>query len=249
MLFQLALFAIALLANTFSALAGGGAGLIQFPALIFLGLPFPVALATHKIASVALGLGATLRHGRENRLTPGFAAFMLAFGLPGVLVGSRLAVVMPQRAGEIGLGLLTLGLGFYSLISPGLGQHFQPRHRGRIGMLFGGLGLFLIGVVNGGLASGTGLFVTLLLVRWFGFDYQRAVAYTLVMVGLFWNAVGALALGWMAEVQWHWLPALLAGSLLGGYLGAHLAIDRGNRLVKRAYEVVTIAVGVSLLIF
>jgi len=55
----LILFVASLAANFFSALSGGGAGLIQFPMLIFLGLPFGVALATHKVASVALGLGAT----------------------------------------------------------------------------------------------------------------------------------------------------------------------------------------------
>jgi len=57
---QLLLFIVSLVANLFSAFAGGGAGLLQFPALIFLGLPFGVALATHKVASVALGVGVTL---------------------------------------------------------------------------------------------------------------------------------------------------------------------------------------------
>ncbi len=62
------LFVISLLANTFSALSGGGAGLIQFPVLIFLGLTFSVALATHKVASVALGVGAALRYISTSRL-------------------------------------------------------------------------------------------------------------------------------------------------------------------------------------
>ena len=42
---------VAFLANLLSAFAGGGAGLVQLPALILLGFPFPVALATHKVAS------------------------------------------------------------------------------------------------------------------------------------------------------------------------------------------------------
>lgn len=247
LLLHLALFAIALAANTFSALAGGGAGLVQFPALIFLGLPFPVALATHKIASVALGAGATLRHWRERSLEWRFAGFLLACGLPGVLLGSFIAVGVPPRAGEIALGLLTMGLGLYSVLRPELGRVAAPRNRDRAGWIGGGLGLFAIGVANGALASGTGLFATLLLVRWFGLDYRRAVAYTLVLVGLFWNGTGALALAWLTEVRWTWLPALLLGSLVGGYLGAHLAIVRGNRLIKRAYEAVTIAIGISLL--
>jgi len=49
------LLLVSLVANTFSAFSGGGAGLIQFPVLLFLGLSFGVALATHKVASVALG--------------------------------------------------------------------------------------------------------------------------------------------------------------------------------------------------
>ena len=59
---QTLLFIISITANGLSAMAGGGAGLLQFPALLFLGLSFSVALATHKVASVALGVGATFRH-------------------------------------------------------------------------------------------------------------------------------------------------------------------------------------------
>ena len=39
-----------------------------------------------------------------------------------------------------------------------------------------------------------------------------------------------------------------SGSLLGGYLGAHLSLAKGNKLVKRCFEMVTILVGLSLLI-
>ena len=242
------LFLVALLANLFSAFSGGGAGLIQLPALIFLGLPFPVALATHKVASVALGIGATLRHLRERALEAGFVALMLAAGLPGVVLGAWLIVDVPGRAAEVALGVLTAGLGLYSLASPGLGQEVRPAHRDRRGLALGALGLFGIGVLNGSLTSGTGLFVTLWLVRWFGLDYRRAVAYTLILVGLFWNGTGALTLGLLSEIRWSWLPALLAGSLLGGYGGAHLAIRKGNRWIKRGYELVTLAVGARLMI-
>ena len=106
----------------------------------------------------------------------------------------------------------------------------------------------MAGVLNGSLTSGTGLLVTLWLVTWFGLDYRRAVAHTLVLVGLFWNGLGALTLGVLAEVRWSWLPALLAGSLLGGYWGAHLSIVRGNRWVKRAFETVTLLVGLKLIL-
>jgi uncharacterized membrane protein YfcA len=105
----------------------------------------------------------------------------------------------------------------------------------------------LIGILNGSLTSGTGLFVTLWLVQWFGLDYRSAVAYTLVLVGIFWNGTGALTLGIVSQIKWDWLPALLIGSLLGGYTGAHLAIVASNRWIKRIFEIVTIAVGLKLI--
>jgi uncharacterized membrane protein YfcA len=245
---QFILFAVALLANLFSAFAGGGAGLLQLPALIFLGLPFAVALATHKIASVALGVGATIRHLREGGLQRRYAVFILLCGLPGVLLGANLILRVPGRYAEIALGVLTIGLGLYSVMKGQMGLTEQPRHRTGSGLWIGGLVLFGIGILNGSLTSGTGLFVTLWLVRWFGADYRQAVAYTLVLVGIAWNGAGAVTLGLIGEVRWDWLPVLLLGSLLGGYLGAHLAILKGNRWIKRAFEVVTLLVGVKLVL-
>lgn len=244
---QIVLFLISLLANFFSALAGGGAGLIQLPALIFLGLPFGLALATHKVASVALGVGATIRHLRSSSLERRFALYILFAGIPGVLLGASVILQIPDRSAQIALGLLTMGLGIYSFFSPNLGQVFKAKNRHKKGMILGGIVIFIIGVLNGSLTSGTGLFVTLWLIGWFGMDYKTAVAYTLILVGIFWNGSGAIALGYLGEIHWQWIPALLAGSLIGGYFGAHMAIVKGNRLIKITYEVVTLLIGVKLI--
>lgn len=242
------LFVISLVANIFSAFAGGGAGLLQFPVLIFLGLPFGVALATHKVASVALGIGATVRNLREGSLQRRLTLFIIACGVPGVIIGASVILFVPDRSAEIALGLLTISLGLYSFFKPELGQSTRDTAQNLQHYFIGGCVLFCIGILNGSLTSGTGLFVTLWLVRWFGLEYKRAVAHTLVLVGLFWNGSGALTLGLLGNIQWNWLPALLAGSLLGGYIGAHLAITQGNRWIKRVFEVITLAVGSKLIL-
>src|SRR5690606_22206305 len=108
---QFLLLAVSIAANVLSSLAGGGAGLVQLPALIFLGLPFATALATHKIATVALGVGASFKHGKEGRLELSFALFILVCGLPGVVMGARTVLSLPEDAARISLGLLTIGLG------------------------------------------------------------------------------------------------------------------------------------------
>ncbi len=245
---QFILFLISFVANAFSAFSGGGAGLVQLPALIFLGLPFTIALATHKIASVALGIGATVRHSREGALNRQFMLFILATGLPGVVLGASVILQINDRHAEIALGILTMGLGLYSVFKPSLGQTAEHKNRHFKGYVLGGVMLFFIGVLNGSLTSGTGLFVTLWLIRWFGLDYKAAVTYTLILVGIFWNGAGAVTLSLLGEVHWPWLPVLIVGSLLGGYAGAHLAITKGNRWIKRGFEVVTLLIGIKLIL-
>lgn len=245
---QISLLIISFVANLFSSFSGGGAGLVQLPALIFLGLPFTLALATHKVASVALGVGASVRHWKDRRLQWPFVVIMLLVGVPGVMLGAQLIVYVPERAAEIALGILTIGLGVYSYVNPQLGQVDAEQNRDKRGYVIGAFGLFLIAILNGSLTSGTGLFATLWLVRWFGMDYLRAVAHTLVLVGLAWNGTGAVTLGILVDIYWEWIPVLLIGSLVGGYMGAHLAISKGNKAIKRAFEVITFLIGLKLLL-
>lgn len=245
----LLLLLVAVLANAFAGFAGGGVGLIQFPVLLFFGLPFGVALATHKVATVALGLGAGLRHLRAERAWDrSVSLLMLMVGVPGVILGALFILHVPEVLATRALGVLTVLMGLYSVARHELGLEHRPAHRDRAGLLMGGLGLFVIAVLNGSLASGTGLLCTLFLVRWFGLDYRRAVGHTLLWVGLVWNGAGALTLGVLGQARWSWLPPLLAGAVIGGYAGSHWGIGRGNRWIKRAFEALTLVVGIRLLL-
>lgn len=238
---------ISIIANGFSAIAGGGAGLLQLPILIFLGLPFNIALATHKIASVALGIGASTRYYNENKLDLYFALFVIASGLPGVILGALTILQVDENMAIGALGILTLALGIYSYLKKTLGTVYAPKNRNIQGFIVGGITIFFIGLINGSLTSGTGLFLTLWLIFWFGLDYQRAVATTMILVGIFWNATGAATLAMLSTVRWDWLIPLIIGAFIGSYLGAHIAILNGNKLIKRMFELTTIAVGLSLL--
>ena len=64
---SISIFLISFFSNTFSAISGGGAGLLQLPALILSGVPYYQALASHKFATVALGIGGSLRNYKSLR--------------------------------------------------------------------------------------------------------------------------------------------------------------------------------------
>lgn len=244
---QLVLFMTAIIANFFSAISGGGVGLIQFPILIFLGLSFASALATHKIASVFLGVGAILRHWRESHLERRACLIILASGIPGVILGASLILHAPEKPALMTLGVLTTSLGIYSVFKPSLGVEHTPKNWHGRGLFTGILGLFSVGFLNGSITSGSGLFLTIWLIHHFGMDYKRAVAYTLVLCGFAWNGTGALVMGLAGDIAWDWLPALITGSIVGSYLGTHIALKQGNQLVKRAFEATTILIGLKLI--
>ncbi len=248
LILQFSLGVIAFGSNLLSAFAGGGAGLVQLPALVFLGLPFAKALATHKLASVALGIGACWRHTRERKLNSKLVMNILIFGLPGVWIGANMILLIPNQYATMALGILTSLLGIYSVISPELGIKQLSVGFTKYRLIIGAFVLFLIGVLNGSLSSGTGLFVTIWLVRWYGLSYVRAIGYTLVLVGLFWNGTGALVLGLGGEVKFSWLPMLVGGAFIGGYIGADLSISKGSTLVKKSFEILSVLMGGSLII-
>ncbi|MHA2940008.1 sulfite exporter TauE/SafE family protein [Vibrio sp. RC27] len=243
------LFIGSLISNTMASLSGGGAGLLQFPLLIFLGLPFSIALATHKLASVALGLGATITHLKRGGLSYGFISYLIVIGSIGVITGAHLVLLIPGDIAEKGLGITILSLGIYSRVKKQLGQEDIPVRRDTKGYILGALFLIVIGVINGSIAAGSGLLVTIFLVRWFGYSYKQAIALTMISVGLCWNGIGAAAITVAgAEIYWAWLPILLAGSFLGGSLGAYLMKRLSNSSIKIAFEILTFAVGIKLLL-
>ncbi len=243
------LFVSSLVANTLSAFAGGGSGLVQLPVIILLGLPFAEALATHKMATFMLGLGSMTRNVKNRDVKWSFAFYVMICGVIGTIVGAFLILQISDKVAQITLGVLTVALGIYTFFKKNVGQEHAPIRRDRMGYVIGGAVLFLLGVFNGSFSSGSGLFVTMWLIVWFGMDYKLAVVYTMTLVGFLWNLTGALALYFMGgDVQWSWLPVLWVASFAGGWLGAHLGYLKGNVWIKRAFVFVTIASGLSLLL-
>ncbi len=245
---QSCLFFISIFSNFISALSGGGAGLIQLPALLFFGLPFSKALATHKVASVALGIGASVPHIKRNNFKVNYTLLILISGIPGVLLGANMASISTSEFSTLLLGLLTLALSLYSLINNNFGNLSQSIKLTKSNLILGSSGLFIIGFLNGYLSSGTGLFVTVWMISVFKLSFTLSVAYTLVFVGIFWNGIGAFSLGLSGNIIWNYIPILILGSLIGGYLGAYFSIIKGSIFIKRIFQIVSFFVGLSLII-
>ena len=233
---------ISFLSNLFSAFSGGGAGIIQLPAILLLfEISFPVALATHKISTVLLGLGASLKFFEKNKPSHRLLSEGIVIGLPAVIIGAYSISFINENLARQFLGLLILLVFFLSLTK----SHNQDRTKPNPLIVYPLL--FIIGFLNGSLSAGTGLLYTLMLTKLYGYTYKEAIGYTLLVVGLFYNLVGAIVLYLISSIDISILPILLLGSFAGGYLGAMVAIKKSNVLIKSAYQLVTLIVAYKLL--
>ncbi len=242
------IFLISFFANTFSSISGGGAGLVQLPALILLGLPYYQALSTHKAATVALGLGGTIRNFKSLSNYYFISLQILFFGTPGVILGSKIVQFLSDELLYIFLGCFSIFLAIYSLFKKELGINSLDKKISTLKKLRFWTLIFFIGILNGSISSGTGLLVTILLIKTFGMDFLRAIGITFFTVGIFWNAIGAFFLSRIGVLPFNILLVLLLGSFLGGYFGAHLSNVKGNKLIKNSFTIVCFLVGISLII-
>ena len=246
---QIYLLIISFISNIFSAFSGGGAGVIQLPAILLLfNITFINALAVHKIATIALGIGATSKFINTITFKKDLLIKLLLAGLPGVFMGAQLISFTDDQFARLLLGILIISISLYSYKTKNHGEIEYEYSNTLKNNLTGYSLIFFTGFLNGSLSAGTGLIFTIILISWYGMDYKKAIAYTLIVVGIFFNALGAITLGLITEIEWMLLPALFFGSLMGGYLGAKISLSKSNHTIKIVYQTITIIIGVSLII-
>jgi uncharacterized membrane protein YfcA len=227
------LFLVAVIGGTVDAIAGGG-GLLTLPALLATGMPAPVALATNKLQGTFGSGSATWHYIRRGAVDPRECVLGGALTALGAIGGTlAVQVVDPGILGEI-IPWLLGGIVLYFVFRPQLGEssrhhRMEPRP---FYIIFG----LLLGAYDGFFGPGVGSFWTIAFIVLLGHDFVRAAAHTKVMN--FSSNVASLAVFTFSGLV-AWLPGLVmaSGQVLGGRLGAHLAMTRGARFVRPIFLV------------
>ncbi len=233
---QVTLFLTGFIANVLASLSGGGAGFVQLPVLIFLGLAFPMALGTHKVAVIALGVGAFIKNHRLSGQKLPIALLLVLVGWPMVILGSLVVIELPGYISELSVGFLNLGCLIYSNLRKDFGEQYTPAHYTNRELIIGGILIGLVAFLSGLFSSGAGLFAIMTLVVWFRLDLKQAIHYSMLYVALSWNFVGAATVGAFGQIYWPWTPALVLGAILGGYSGTTLVNILPAKKIKFLFQ-------------
>jgi len=239
------LTAVGIVAGFLNVMAGGGS-LLTVPVLVFMGLPGPVANGTNRIAILAQNLSAItafLRRGFSDfRLSLSLAACAIPGALAGALLGSELEGALFNRI----LALVMLGVMLVMHFDRGHAEQPGDRVLTRAQLVRGHVLMVAAGFWGGFIQIGVGFIIMPILNRAMGLDLVRTNMHKVFIIAVY-TVVALAVFASKVELMWVVGLALALGNAIGGYLGAHFTVTRGENLIRRILNIVLIAFIIKLL--
>ncbi len=232
-------------AGFINTLAGSGS-LITLPLLIFLGLPANVANGTNRVAILLQTAVAVGRFKQGKAITFRRGLLLSAPAIIGAVIGAQIAVDLNEQAMRTVIGILMIVMLLVILIRPKRWLKAQSEALAqRPGWLQVGV-FFLIGLYGGFIQAGVGIFLLAGLVLAAGYELVGANAVKNFIVLCF-TAFALVVFILNDQVQWAIGLVLAAGSMLGAWVAARMALERGAPFVRWILIAVIIVSAVALL--
>jgi len=223
------------------AIAGGG-GLVTVPALLLAGLPPHVALGTNKGQSVFGSSAAILRYRMAGFIDGKIATVSIPLGFAGSIAGAALALVLrPEVLRPIVLMLLLVvaALMASGRLRPRGGDASPPANA----LLIVGAIAIVLGAYDGFFGPGVGTFIIAAIAGFLHRPLERATADAKVL-NFASNFAAVVMFASRGAVLWAVALPMATTQVLGGFLGAHLVVRRGERFIR-----VVVLIVVAALVF
>jgi uncharacterized protein len=245
-LWQVALLIVVGIAGGFVNVLAGGGSLLTVPVMIFLGLPGPVANGTNRIGILTQSIVSIVTFTRR-----GFSEFKLSLSLavcaiPGAVAGALLGVHLDGVWFNRAVALIMVGVLLVMQFDKGSVRQsadYQPTHRQ---LIYGHVLMLGAGFWGGFIQLGVGFILMPILNRVMGLDLVRTNMHKVFIVATY-TVVALLIFASQIELLWLVGIALAAGNAIGGYLGAHFSITKGERMIRLVLNLVLVAFIIKLL--
>ncbi len=239
-----ALVLVYFVVSVVSVVTGGGS-LVQVPALIALGMMPRAAVATNMFAVTWMTVSATARFARAGAIGGRFVLPLVAITAVTSTLGAGLAVAFPERLikGVVAVSMLVM-IGFLA-VSPRFGEGQPAPSRRRLAVGF--VAVAALGVYGGLFSGGYTTLLTFTCVVALGMPLMQTVG-TTKLVNLVSCAVasGVFVVAGLVDYRVA-VPASLA-SFVGGWVGAHLALKKGERFVRAMFLVTVLAMAGKMVV-
>ncbi len=243
------LFAVGIAGGFLNVMAGGGS-LLTVPAMLFLGLPGPVANGTNRIAILAQNIAAVTTFFKRGYSNFKLSLTLAAATLPGAIIGAMVGVRLDGEWFDRVVALIMIAVMITMLIpkkkteDKGVDPENLPMKR----LVLGHLGMVLVGFWGGFIQLGVGFIIMPIMHRVMGLGLVHVNMHK-VFVVLVYTVAALIVFAISVQIQWALGIALAAGMAIGGWLGARTTIGGGEKWIKIVLFVTLTAFIIRLLFF
>ncbi|NFO31327.1 sulfite exporter TauE/SafE family protein [Clostridium botulinum] len=226
------------LAGIIDAVAGGG-GIISLPAYIFAGIPIHIAYGTNKFASCIGTSISSIKFFRSGNIKIKSALLSAAGALIGSWFGAQIVLLLNEKYLNYCLIIILPIVSLFLLFNRNFGvKNKKELSNKKLYILSFIIGVFL-GAYDGFFGPGTGTFLVICFTGILGFNLITASGNAkIVNLASNFSALIAYILG--GKVMFSiGVPAAVC-AIAGNYLGAHLAIKNGDKIIK---PIIFVAIG------
>ena len=240
----LALVAVYFAVSVVTVVTGGGT-LVQVPALIAFGMAPRTAIATNMFAITWMSASATARFARAGAVGGRLVVPLVVITALTSALGAGLTVALPERSGKGVVAASMVAMLIFLVATPRFGE--VPVAPSRMRLAFGFVAVAVLGVYGGLFSGGYTTLLTFTCVVALGMPLMRTVA-TTKLVNLASCVVASAVFVVAGLVDYRVaVPAALA-SFAGGWAGAELALQRGDRFVRGLFLAAVSAMAVKLVV-
>ena len=227
-------------AGFIDAIVGGG-GLVQTPAGLILLPALPVAnvIGSLKIPSFTGTVFASVQYLKKVSIQWKLLLVMMALAVPSAYAGSMLLTCVSNSFMKPLLLVVLSLLAVYTYAKKNFGQHSDKSHSVGQQLLYAVLISVVIGFYDGFIGPGTGSFLVLAFIVLLGYDFLNASAHA-KMVNLATNFGSIVLFALKGKILWTVALPMAACNGLGGFLGAKLAISKGNAFIRVFFLLIVI---------
>lgn len=222
------------------AIVGGG-GLIQTPVAMILmpNLSYASIIGSLKIPAFS-GTGfAAVQYLKKVSMNWRLLIMMAFLAFVSAFLGSEVLTKVSNDFMKPLLFFILIGLAVYTFKKKNFGQHQDKSHSVKRQMLYAALISIPIGFYDGFIGPGTGSFLVLGFVSVLGFDFLHASA-NAKMVNLATNFGSICLFVLKGKIIWAFAVPMAFCNALGGWIGAKLAIKKGNAFIRKFFLFVVV---------
>jgi len=211
----------------------GGGGLIQTPlSLAFLpNLPASTVIGTLKIPAFSGTATATIQYLKKVKIDWKLFCYMAFFSFISAFLGSQLLTVVSNNFIKPLLLVILILLAIYTIFKKDFGQAKERKLSPKTVIINGCIVSIIVGFYDGFIGPGTGTFFILGFITLLGMDFLKAST-NAKLINLATN-FGSICLFLIkGQIIWKIALPMAICNALGGFVGAKLAINKGNKFIR-----------------